>query len=385
MNVKSNPAGRYVSNNGSWIVITEANTWYGTIYEKSIATGIDWEYSYGGKINNNNELIITKGETRRVLPGGAIVDGGNIFGELVGDEIHSGGLVLKKEDDKLVPMLNEKEGFITTESGVRYKFLTTHPDAQQVQNGDVLFGTMIISFNGDVTFDNSSSPDRLLQAGNSYDLNEVLLMMHSGDNVIIEVPADLICKTIGRNQMPSQYIPGEGMVVEYKINLQNIVPKGVIEKEKDEFNDKVEKDRMNESALIAKYIASNNIKISPTLSGLYIIVKKKGNGKVVQTGRTVSIDYVGSLLDGRVFECSIEEVAKQSGIYKSQHKYEPFTYTVGNTKLIKGWEEGVNGQPEGSEIMLVIPSSLAYGAQGAGSAIPPYTPLIFDITIRSVE
>ena len=53
--------------------------------------------------------------------------------------------------------------------------------------------------------------------------------------------------------------------------------------------------------------------------------------------------------------------------------------------MIKGWEEGVMGQPAGSEITLIIPSELAYGARGAGMDIMPYSPLTFDLTIVSVE
>ena len=93
----TNPAGKYTASNGSYIIISESNTWYGKINEKSIATGIDWAYSYEGTINEKNELIITNGETRRVMPGGGLVDGGSILGELVGNEIHSGGLILNKQ------------------------------------------------------------------------------------------------------------------------------------------------------------------------------------------------------------------------------------------------------------------------------------------------
>ena len=90
-------AGKYTASNGSYIIITNSNSWHGEIKEKSISTGIDWEYSYKGTLNDKNELVITKGETRRVMPGGAVIDGGDILGELVGNEIHSGGLILRKQ------------------------------------------------------------------------------------------------------------------------------------------------------------------------------------------------------------------------------------------------------------------------------------------------
>jgi FKBP-type peptidyl-prolyl cis-trans isomerase len=53
--------------------------------------------------------------------------------------------------------------------------------------------------------------------------------------------------------------------------------------------------------------------------------------------------------------------------------------------LIKGWEDGIMGQPEGSILQLVMPSSLGYGSRGAGEMIPPFSPLVFDIEIVSVK
>ena len=53
--------------------------------------------------------------------------------------------------------------------------------------------------------------------------------------------------------------------------------------------------------------------------------------------------------------------------------------------LIHGWEEGVMGQPEGSQLQLIIPSALGYGSQGAGQMIPPYSTLVFDLDIVSVK
>ena len=64
--------------------------------------------------------------------------------------------------------------------------------------------------------------------------------------------------------------------------------------------------------------------------------------------------------------------------------YEPLTYVVGQMSLIRGWEEGIMGQPAGSKLQLLIPSNMAYGPQRAGN-IPPYSPLVFDLDIVSVE
>ena len=130
---------------------------------------------------------------------------------------------------------------------------------------------------------------------------------------------------------------------------------------------------------------NNNIKAEPDEDGLYIIVNKKGKGQKVEIGRDVAINYTGRLLDGKVFDTSIETVAKSNDIYEPQRQYAPLSYTVGRMSLIRGWENGVINQPAGSKLTLIIPSSLGYGTQGAGDRIPPNSPLIFDIEIVSVK
>ena len=58
---------------------------------------------------------------------------------------------------------------------------------------------------------------------------------------------------------------------------------------------------------------------------------------------------------------------------------------MGAFPLIPGWDEGVDGQPEGTELTLIMPSKLGYGERGAGNDILPYSPLVFDLTIVSVK
>ena len=114
-------------------------------------------------------------------------------------------------------------------------------------------------------------------------------------------------------------------------------------------------------------------------------MKKKGNGAKVAAGRTVAMNYTGRLLDGTMFDSSVESDAIQGGIQQPGRTYEPLTYVVGQMRLIPGWEESVMGMPEGTVMQVVMPSAQAYGPQGAGKDIPPYSPLVFDIEIVSVK
>jgi peptidylprolyl isomerase len=109
-----------------------------------------------------------------------------------------------------------------------------------------------------------------------------------------------------------------------------------------------------------------------TPDGLKIEVIKKGSGPQVKSGDTVSIDYIGELQDGSVFDSS----------YK---RGTPFETQIGVGQVIKGWDEGVVGMQVGEERRLTIPPELGYGATGAGSSIPPNATLLFDVTLRGIK
>lgn len=98
---------------------------------------------------------------------------------------------------------------------------------------------------------------------------------------------------------------------------------------------------------------------------------KVGTGAEVVTGSKVSVHYIGTLPNGQEFD-------------NSNKRGTPFTFTVGEGKVIKGWEEGLLGMKVGGQRILVIPPELAYGDTGVGP-IPPKATLVFAIDLISVE
>ena len=275
------------------------------------------------------------------------------------------------------------KGYKQTDDGLYYRFEQCNKDAQQVQEGDVLVGEMTIRLDTTVLRTNVGRTERLMPVVPMYDgvLHEGLLMMHLGDRAIFAIEADSMAKFMQPNQMPPMYEKGKGMKFYYEINLQDIVTRDEFAEEQANFEQEMAAARDQEPELIAKYVADNGIKEQPRANGLYVIVMKKGKGQTVAAGRNVTLSYTGRLLDGTIFDSSNENDCKQANI----DWHEPLNYVVGQMSLIPGWEEGVMGQPEGSQLRLIIPSALGYGPQGAGNTIPPYSPLVFDIDILSVK
>jgi len=97
-----------------------------------------------------------------------------------------------------------------------------------------------------------------------------------------------------------------------------------------------------------------------------------GNGAEVKTGDTVEVNYLGTFMDGRKFDSSYDHG-------------QTFSFTVGAGNVIKGWDQGLVGMKVGGKRQLIIPSDLAYGAAGAPGAIPPNTPLAFEIELIAIK
>jgi FKBP-type peptidyl-prolyl cis-trans isomerase FkpA len=108
-----------------------------------------------------------------------------------------------------------------------------------------------------------------------------------------------------------------------------------------------------------------------TPSGLKYEDVVVGNGEAAKAGQTVAVHYTGWLTDGKKFD-------------SSKDRGQPFSFPLGAGRVIKGWDEGVQGMKVGGKRKLTIPSQLGYGARGAGGVIPPNATLIFEVELLKV-
>jgi peptidylprolyl isomerase len=98
-----------------------------------------------------------------------------------------------------------------------------------------------------------------------------------------------------------------------------------------------------------------------------------GTGAAAQAGDSVTVNYVGSLTNGTVFDAS------------ANHGSTGFTFNLGAGQVIKGWDEGIVGMKVGGKRKLVIPASLAYGDQAVGGVIPADSTLVFEVELLKVQ
>lgn len=96
-----------------------------------------------------------------------------------------------------------------------------------------------------------------------------------------------------------------------------------------------------------------------------------GEGKEAQPGMRIVVHYTGKLEDGTVFDSSVT-------------RGQPFSFVLGEGRVIAGWELGINGMKVGGKRVLTIPYNLAYGPDGYPGVIPPYATLVFDVELVGV-
>ena len=121
-----------------------------------------------------------------------------------------------------------------------------------------------------------------------------------------------------------------------------------------------------------KFLEANrqNPNVKVTDSGLQYVVDKEGEGKTPTATSEVTVHYTGRLLDGTVFDSSV-------------NRGEPATFPL--HRVIPGWTEGLQLMKEGAKYTFFIPSDLAYGPNGIPNVIPPHSTLIFDVELISVN
>lgn len=128
-------------------------------------------------------------------------------------------------------------------------------------------------------------------------------------------------------------------------------------------------DDSNDASAIANAIveASDKSEIERLISDDVVL----GVGDSVETGDTVSVHYIGTLQNGQQFD-------------NSYTRGTPFEFTVGEGKVIEGWERGIIGMKTGGQRILVVPARLGYGEEGYGP-IPKNATLVFAIELLSIE
>jgi FKBP-type peptidyl-prolyl cis-trans isomerase len=266
-------------------------------------------------------------------------------------------------------------GFTKADSGYYYKFYTENKDSLKPVEGNLMTlkirWRVKVNEKDSVLYDSKSNPKAfvipLTKPGYKGDLYEALAMTHKGDSVTFVIKADsFYLKTARYPELP-KIIDSTSMLY-FDIKVINI-----------QSTEQMEKERLAEAALLQKaepeklnqYIAMNNITTKPLPSGLYFMETKAGTGRGIAKGDMVKLNYSVSLLDGKQLFSTVQ----QGG---------PMPVEFGKPFENKGLEEAVGMMKKGGTAKVIVPSALAFGAEGRGQMVAPYTTLLYDVEVVDI-
>ncbi len=140
---------------------------------------------------------------------------------------------------------------------------------------------------------------------------------------------------------------------------------------------------------IADYLKKNTLvsvkQFEDPISGIKIIWQEiSKSGIKVEDGDTLRVDYTGKLLTNKIFDTSIESIARTAGIFSSGRSYVPLKFPLGRGLLIRGFEIGVAQMEQGDKATVFITSVYAYG-NNPPDGVPRHAPLIFELNLVDVK
>ena len=258
------------------------------------------------------------------------------------------------------------------ENGVSLKYFK-NGSGDFVENGEIImFNLLYYDNEGNEQFRSQPNEPVLQQKDSLWEnipfLN-VISTLKEGDSVFFQLSLDQFLGFIPGANYPDSL---GSELMSFYAGIEDIMTREEFENYQKE---QYEKMKMNDDQqlsidleLIDNYLKENNIEAIKTESGLRYVVQKEGEGRNAAPGDNVSVHYTGMLLNGEVFDSSLER--------------QPLSFTLGQGMVIQGWDEGISYFNKNAKGTIYIPSYLGYGERGAGGgAIPPNAVLVFEIEL----
>jgi FKBP-type peptidyl-prolyl cis-trans isomerase FkpA len=270
-------------------------------------------------------------------------------------------------------LLSRYAGYTRTLSGIHYKLLTLGENSKKPMVGDYI--TVDIAYKTivrDSTFFEARRKFMLTQSDYYGSIDECFKMLSVGDKASFIIDAEKFFTKTLKTELPKFIKPGG--VVTIEVAMLEIQSPAEYENEKIAFLNWCNDFGDYEKVILKQFIDQKQLKVRPTSSGMYYLKLKPGNGKQVNKGDTVVIDYEGKFFNGKFFDSTIK-------------RNEPFQFVYGTEwQVVKGLEEAVGMMTEGEKALFIVPSELAFGTEGSSTnIIPPYTSLIFEVELKKVN
>lgn len=275
---------------------------------------------------------------------------------------------------------SEFEGFEKAENGLYYQFFTQDEAGVKATEGDGVSIKIIYALKGiepkkdSVLFDSRMNSEDgtgtvryiLPKSSFSGSLEDAIKMMAKNDSAAFIISADsFFLKTNKMQALPPFAKPGDKLLI--TIKMMEIKTKKELDENQKKQEEEIAALEAQEKPKLDAYLAENKITTPATASGLIFIETQKGKGSAHPSANDeVTVHYTGTLIDGTKFDSSVD-------------RGEPAKFML--QQLVPGWIEGIQLMTKGSKAKMIIPSSLGWGARGAGAQIPPFSTVLFEVEL----
>jgi FKBP-type peptidyl-prolyl cis-trans isomerase len=263
-------------------------------------------------------------------------------------------------------------GFSRGKHNIYYQLHKIGESTEKAKYGDYITADIVYKTLSDSVFFEGRRKLQLLKGSNRGSIDQCFKMLANGDCASFIISADDFFLNTLETDLPAFLEPGSNMIV--KIDVVDIQTTEEYNKEKEAFLNWIEDFGDYEKVVLQQFLQEEKIPVQPAGSGLFYLVVEEGNGKKIEPGDTISINYEGKFLNGKYFDSTIR-------------RKQPFQFIYGTEwQVIKGLEEGIGMMREGEKSLFILPSNLAFGPEGSSTGIvPPYTSLVFVVEILSVN
>ncbi len=290
-----------------------------------------------------------------------------------------------------------QDGFETSDSGLQYKIVTKGSSGVQPTEGQVVTLNLAMSSGDSIIMEASEMPlQKVEQMWNvKGGIEEAFAMLSKGDSIVAKVKAGDLYERTWQMQVPANVNPEDiitcaiGMEEIYEVEefqrMQAMAQVEEIDAYRIQALQESQEQMDTDIAIIDAYLAKNNIEAQTSKSGMRYTVLEEGTGPKPQIGDKVQVIYTGNVLEGDFFDTSVEEKAKEYGLYNPGRTYGPFEFILGTGGVIHGWDEGIALLNEGAKARLYIPSPMAYGDQQRSEVIVANAILEFEVELVGVN
>ena len=216
---------------------------------------------------------------------------------------------------------------------------------------------------------------------NQGELLEILTKLRTGDSVGFELVASGLFEKTFRAPLPDSIAPDSKIKFQIAY-VDQLTEQGYFDMVAKKAEEVAARQIVTDNEILDSYLVENTIEASKTESGLRYVITEEGDGFKPQDGETVSVNYTGWTLNGDYFDSNSKEIAIEKGLYDERREpYAPYTFTLGQGEVIKGWDEGIALLNEGGKARIYVPSTLAYGSRDRSPIIRANSILVFDVEL----